>query len=148
MRDETRHYHLTLTDAERAALVAAGRAFGRPTVDSPRTPATDAADRLEREAGEDDVLSLATSRLRAWYYGRVRDLAGDVLRAMLDGEVSEAPPSPDAAAFCALEADVRELLETYERSGGPEGVELPEGFDLGDPETWTAGDEDEEGGAS
>lgn len=42
----------------------------------------------------------------------------------------------EAMAYFAMRADVVELLQAFERSGGPEGVELPEGFDLNDPETW------------
>lgn len=179
-RDTLRHYHLTLTEPEYRAMTRALRAGPKRCLG---VRMSTFARELERRlgGGEDDLLSLATSRLRAWYYGRVRDFADECLAEMLAGTIEDedalarwlsdsidgtdivvytfkakaallASDNEDAAdelglgtvtteqrASCALEADVRELLESYARSGSDgEGQALPEGFDLSDPETWTA----------
>jgi hypothetical protein len=174
-RDErARHYHLALTETERDYVVSTLRGSlhddGKPR---------ELADRIERARGEEDVLALAGSALRAWYYGRVRDLAADVLQEMVSGRLADTEeldrylqesvdgtdivvytfkakaallasdnedaaedmgleaPSAEARAYYALEADVRELLEAWATHGGPEGVDVPEGFEVGDASTWT-----------
>lgn len=174
---ESRYYVLQLTNDERdytvQALRSALHADGKPR---------DLADRIEREAGEDSLLDLATGRLRAWYYSRVRDMAEGILSDMLDGtetrdlsevlhetidgtdlviytykakavllasdnedayedQMGEPAPSVEAAAFMAIEADVTELLQAWADGHAPEGVAIPEGFDLYDSETWTLGTE-------
>lgn len=84
-QDTLKHYHLALTETERAGILGALR-----DVDTLRAPERQAlADRIERERDEEDILSLAASRLRAWYYGRVRDLAEDILGRVLDGSVTD-----------------------------------------------------------
>ena len=144
---------------------------------------------LQRARSEDEPLDLAGSLLSAWYHGRVRDIAADVLDGILRGDVAddealqerldseadgtdiviytykakaallasenedayademgEPAPSPEVAAYFALRADVRESLDGM-ASYPPDGVTLPEGFELSDPETWRPV-VDAEGGAS
>ena len=181
---EKRHYHLALTDEERAAIVAALRTVRDfASMATTRLPGA-LAERIEHERGEEDILSLATSRLRAWYYGRVRDLAVDVLEEIAAGRIDTTDAlqdyvrdsvdgtdivvytykaraallasdnedafedifgheggTPEQRAYCALEADVWELLRA-----GPCGLDvtLPDGFDVDDESTWTeTSDEDE-----
>lgn len=47
-------------------------------------------------------------------------------------------------AYFALEADVRESMQSMIDHGAPEGLVLPEGFDLDDDSTWTASASDVE----
>jgi hypothetical protein len=175
-RDTLLHYHLTLTTGELAGLRSM-----LPRPDRKRRTEHELAvlSKIDGMCGEDDLLTLATSCLRAWYYGRVRDIADECLAELLAGRVEDedalgrrlsesidgtdivvytfkakaallASDNEDAAderglkgatveqrAYCALEADVRELLETYASSGSDgDGKTLPEGFDLSDPESW------------
>lgn len=176
--DTARLYVLRMTDGERTAVLGALNEHPAEAGGSARAAL---ADRIEREHGEDNLLSLATSRLRAWYYGTVRDLAEDCLRSILDGSICDTEgldrwisetvdgtdlvvytfkakcvllasdnedaadehgfenPTTEARAFCAIEADVLELLRAFESTGSDcEGAKLPEGFDLNDPDTWKA----------
>lgn len=81
---EQKHYYIALRDDQRDEIVRALR-------EHPGVPKglvrCDLANQLERTRGEDDILSLATSRLRAWYYGRVQDLAACVLSEILSGRI-------------------------------------------------------------
>jgi len=169
-------YCLKLSDEEKRAIVESLRVppgFSLLSLSAP----LELAARVERERGEDDLLSLSTSRLRAWYYERVRDIARDVLEEILAGHVSdlhdhlhetvdgldlviytykakcallasdnedaleeetgEGGP-PEVRAFWAIRADVLESLQSMVDYGPPEGVPLPEGFDLEDSSTWKA----------
>lgn len=174
--DTARYYVLRLTDGERGVMCGALREREDEAGGEVRGAL---ATRLERERGEDDLLSLATDRLRAWYYSRVRDLAEDVLGRVLDGTLADAEAldsdvwetvdstdivvytfkakcallasdnedalgdetgeggTVEARAFWALRADVLERLRAMVEYGA-EGVELPEGFDPDDEETWPA----------
>lgn len=135
------------------------------------------ARRIDYTGGEEDGLEAASRMMRNWYGERVHGLAEDVLRAILDGEVSdlgdylhetvdstdlviytwkasavlfasdnedageqelgEAPDSVGGRAYWALRADVLEALESMVTYGPPEGIDLPEGFELHDSDTWT-----------
>lgn len=55
------------------------------------------------------------------------------------GEVS----TVEGRAYWALLADVRERLEQMVSYGPPEGIDLPEGFDLYDSDTWTMPEDEE-----
>lgn len=90
MEQETKHYHLTLTDVERVRIANAVRNYddGLPSAES-RAERVKLADRIERARGEDSLLDLASSRLRAWYHGRVRGIAEDILADVLAGQVTE-----------------------------------------------------------
>jgi len=75
-------------------------------------------------------------------------LASDNEDAM-EEELGESGGTAEARAYFAIRADVRERLEAYESGYGPDGVTIPEGFDLGDPSTWTVTpDEDESEGTA
>lgn len=79
-------YTFQATPEEMATVAAALRERPGEAEDLVRC---DIANRLERAHGEDDGLSAASSLMRAWYYGRVRDLAESVLEDILRGEVSD-----------------------------------------------------------
>lgn len=100
MRNKPRFYCLQLTDEERAIFAETAKTL---RLDNERLASEARVDetvaeyrkraelwgRLEYERGEEDLLSLATSRLRAWYYSRVADLAEDIVRACVAGEVDD-----------------------------------------------------------
>jgi hypothetical protein len=166
----TRHYHIQLSDEERETILDRLRRS--------EAPGPQLAERIASEHGEEDLLSLAASRLRAWYYGRVRDVTEDALGQILSGELEdedaleqwlhetidqsdvviythkakcallasnnedaleeetgEARADVGARAYYAMRADVRETLETLVNYP-PDGLGLPEGFDLSDSTTW------------
>lgn len=82
---ETRHYHLELTDAERDVL----REIVRTRDREPCAGCGSLAERLDRMTEEEDPLALAGSILRAWYYGRVKNVAREALGCILDGSIPD-----------------------------------------------------------
>ena len=179
--DEKRHYHFTLTREERETIV---RSLGL----AGKGKRAALARQIQREAGDDDVLALSGRLLRAWYYGNVRGIAGDVLEEILSGrltddeeldryihetvdgtdiviytskaqaallasdngdaheeETGEPAPSPEAAAYFALRADVLDQLRGMVDYPDSDGPALPDGFDLDDSGTWPANRTADEG---
>jgi len=80
--ERKRHYHLELTDEQVVAMRRALPLAVAPHLEGLR-------DQIKGMVGEEDFFSLALSNLRAWYYGRVRGFAEDVLEAILRGEVRD-----------------------------------------------------------
>lgn len=121
----------------------------------------DAGARLLRAWYADRVQGYAEDILRACLAGEVGDLS-DYVHELADGtdlviytykasavlfasdnedageeELGEAPDSVEARAYFALRADIMESLASMVQYGPPEGIDLPEGFDLDEPDTWT-----------